>query len=73
MLDFTFALFENNKDVASLSADNLLRGFMGYDKGKGHDAMEDVIMTAELFCRVMKMIRAMASKKNFKGSMASSK
>ena len=73
MLDFTFALFENNKDVTSLSADNLVRGYFGYDKGKGHDAMEDVIMTAELFCRVMKMIRAMASKKNFKGSMASDK
>ncbi len=70
MLDFTFALFENNKDVTSLSADNLVRGYFGYDKGKGHDAMEDVIMTAELFCRVMKMIRAMASRKNFKGSMA---
>ena len=69
MLDFMFALFENDKEVNSLSADNLVRNHMGYDKGKGHDAMEDVIMTAELFCRTQKMLRTLASKKNFKGSM----
>lgn len=66
MLDFMFALFENNKDVNSLSADNLVRGYMGYDKGTAHDAMSDVIMTAELFCRTMKMLRTTASRKNFK-------
>lgn len=69
MLDFMFALFENNKDVNSLSADNLVRGYLGYDKGTGHDAMSDVIMTAELFCRTMKMLRATATRKNFKDSM----
>lgn len=69
MLDFMFCLFENNKDVNSLSADNLIRNYLGYDKGKGHDAMEDVIMTAELFCRTQKMLRAVAAKKEFKGSM----
>ena len=69
MLDFMFSLFENDKDVNSLSADNLIRGHLGYDKGKGHDAMEDVIMTAELFCRTQKMLRAVASKKVFKDSM----
>lgn len=66
MLDFMFALFENNKDVNSLSADNLVRGYMGYSRGQAHDAMGDVIMTAELFCRTMKMLRATASRKNFK-------
>lgn len=71
MLDFMFALFENNKDVNSLSADNLVRGYFGYDKGTGHDAMSDVIMTAELFCRTMKMLRATAMRKNFQNSMKS--
>lgn len=68
LLDFMFALFENNKDVNSLSADNLVRGYMGYSQGKAHDAMSDVIMTAELFCRTMKMLRTTASRKNFKNA-----
>lgn len=68
MLDFMFALFENNKDVNSLSADNLVRGYMGYSSGQAHDAMSDVIMTAELFCRTMKMLRTTASRKNFKNA-----
>lgn len=66
MLDFMFVLFENNKDVQSLSADNLIRGHMGYSKGRAHDAMSDVIMVAELFCRTMKMFRTTASRKNFR-------
>lgn len=68
MLDFMFALFENNKDVNSLSADNLIRGYMGYSEGKAHDAMSDVIMTAELFCRTMRMLRTTAARKNFKNA-----
>jgi len=68
MLDFMFALFENNKDVNSLSADNLVRGYMGYSAGRAHDAMSDVIMTAELFCRTMRMLRNTASRKNFKNA-----
>lgn len=68
MLDFMFALFENNKDVNSLSADNLVRGYMGYSEGKAHDAMSDVIMTAELFCRTMRMLRTTAARKNFKNA-----
>lgn len=71
MLDFMFAMFENNKDVNSLSADNLIRGHMGYkDKGQAHDAMSDVIMVAELFCRVQKMLRYTASRKKWKGVLA---
>jgi DNA polymerase III epsilon subunit-like protein len=70
MLDFMFAMFENNKDVNSLSADNLIRGYMGYSNGKAHDAMDDVIMTAELFCRTMKMLRSTAARKNFKNAFS---
>lgn len=71
MFDFMFALQEDNPEVHSLSADNLIRGYMGYSKGTAHDAMSDVMMTAELFCRVMRMMRSTAkSKKNFKGVFA---
>jgi len=68
LLDFMFVFFENNKEVNSLSADNLVRGYMGYSAGKAHDAMSDVIMTAELFCRTMRMLRTTASRKNFKNA-----
>lgn len=71
LMDLMFIFFESNKDVNSLSADNLIRGYFGYDKGQAHDAMSDVIMTAELFCRSMKMMRGISSRKKFKGSMVS--
>jgi hypothetical protein len=61
-----FTMFENDRGVHSLSADNLIRGHMGYSKGQAHDAKGDVVMTAELFCRTMKMLRYTASRKNFK-------
>lgn len=69
MLDFMFSMFENNKEVNSLSADNLIRGYMGYEDkvGQAHDALSDVIMVAELFCKVQKMLRYTASRKKFKG------
>jgi DNA polymerase III epsilon subunit-like protein len=67
MYPFMFSFFENDKEVSSLSADNLIRGHMGYSKGTAHDAMSDVMMTAELFCRTMKFIRNKVSKENFKG------
>jgi len=68
MLDFMFTMFENNKEVHSLSADNLIRGHMGYSKGRAHDAMSDVMMTAELFCKMMRMLRTLASRKNFRNA-----
>jgi DNA polymerase III epsilon subunit-like protein len=59
--------FENDPDIKSLSADNLIRGHMGYSKGTGHDALSDVIMTAELLCKTMHLHRRVASKTKFKG------
>lgn len=56
-MDQSFLLFENDKTVSSLSADNLIRKKMGYDKGTAHDAMSDVIMTAEYLIKIMKWIR----------------
>lgn len=69
MMKHSFTLFENNKEINSLSADNLIRGHMGYeDKGQSHDALSDVIMVAEYYIRYQRMIRNLVSKKNFKGA-----
>lgn len=73
MFDFMFAFFENNQEVNSLSADNLIRGYMGYSEGTAHDAMSDVMMTAELFCRSMHMMRRVMSKNDLKGVFARKK
>jgi DNA polymerase III epsilon subunit-like protein len=70
MLQWMFAFFENNKEVRSLSADNLVRNYMGYSKANAHDALGDVHMTADLFCRSMKFIRNNVNKQNFKGCFA---
>jgi DNA polymerase III epsilon subunit-like protein len=69
LLSIMFCLFENNKEVNSLSADNLIRGHMGYAKGVAHDAMSDVIMTAEVFCRTQHHLRRFASGLTFKNSL----
>lgn len=69
VMDLMFTFFENNKEVNSLSADNLIRSHMGYSKGTAHDAMSDVIMVAELFCKTMKMLRGVCKNRKFKGSM----
>lgn len=66
MLDM-WKFFENNPDVMSLSADNLIRGHMGYAKGTAHDALGDVIMTAEVLCKTMHLLRKTTSKVKFKG------
>lgn len=70
MLQVMFSFFENNKEVKSLSADNLIRNYMGYTTANAHDALADVEMTADLFCRVQKFIRSRVSKQNFKGCFA---
>lgn len=71
LLDLSFVFQENNKDVNSLSADNFLRKYLGAkDKGEAHDAMSDVILCAEYFCRMMRLIRNTSSKIKWKGCMA---
>lgn len=66
-LHFMWAFFENDKDIRSLSGDNLIRGHMGYSKGEAHDALSDVIMTAEVICKTLHLIRTTSSKIKFKG------
>lgn len=66
-IHFMWAFFENDKTVNSLSADNLIRKKMGYAKGTAHDALSDVIMTAELVCKTLHLIRNTAAKVKFDG------
>lgn len=66
VLQQMFLFFENDKKVTSLSADNLIRRYMGWkDEGASHDALGDVIMTAELMCKTMRSIRKTASTTRF--------
>lgn len=65
IMQLMFLFFENDKNVTSLSADNLIRGHMGYSKGKAHDALGDVIMTAELLCKSLRLIRKIAASTKF--------
>ena len=62
--------FENDKNVSSLSADNLIRGHFGYNKGQAHDALGDVIMTAEVLCKSLRLIRKAAANTKFEGCFA---
>lgn len=69
LLDDMFKFFENDKDVNSLSMDNLVKGHMGYDDGgTAHDALSDVIATAELFCMTQRLIRKTAARIQWKGA-----
>lgn len=70
VLDLMFILFENNRDVNSLSFDNLVRGYMGANADNAHDAMVDVRQTADLFCRTMRLLRKTASRTKFKNAFS---
>jgi hypothetical protein len=66
-----FLFFENNKDVARLSADSLIRKHMGWkDKGESHDALGDVIMTAEVLIKSMRLIRKAVGTVKFENCFA---
>ena len=62
VMQLMFLFFENDKNVSSLSADSLIRKYMGWkDEGQSHDALSDVIMTAELMIKTMRTIRKTSS------------
>ena len=65
VMQIMFMFFENDKNVSSLSADNLIRGHMGYSKGQAHDALGDVIMTAEVLIKSLRLIRKSVSNVRF--------
>lgn len=68
VMDMMFMFTENNPDVSSISADNLIRGKMGYSRGKAHNALSDVIMTADLFCKSMIWLRQYTRKLEIDGA-----
>lgn len=68
IMDLMHALTENNKEVNSLSVDNLIRGYMGYAKGTAHDALSDVLCCAEVYCRTQRLFRDFAGKFKIKDS-----
>jgi DNA polymerase III epsilon subunit-like protein len=73
MMQQSFVLFENNEAVQSLSADNLIRNHMGYTDPEGmsgHDALADVIMTAEYAIKYLNLMRGVCSKTKFAGAFA---
>ncbi len=66
-----FMFFENDKAISSLSADSLFRKHMGWkDKGQSHDALSDVIMTAEVMIKSLRLIRKTVSKVKFENCFA---
>jgi DNA polymerase III epsilon subunit-like protein len=73
MMQQSFVLFENNEAINSLSADNLIRNYMGYrdpEGMSGHDALADVIMTAEYAIKYLNLMRGVTSKTKFAGAFA---
>lgn len=72
VLDLAFYWFEGLAEPTSYSMDSL-RPFFGISSEGGHDAMKDVIDSAAIITRFMKMTRTIAKTKNFKGAFAKAK
>lgn len=71
LLQQMFLFFENDKAINSLSADSLIRKYMGWkDEGQAHDALSDVKMTAELLIKSLRLIRKSVSRVKFEGCFA---
>jgi DNA polymerase III epsilon subunit-like protein len=67
LMHWMFQWFENNEKVTSYSMDNM-RDFFGMSKAGAHDALQDVIDTANLMCRFMRLHRITAKKVKFEGA-----
>ena len=67
VINLVYYWFENNNDVKSLSLDNI-REYFGIDKTNAHDALKDVIDTANLMIRFLKLHRNLAEKIKFRNS-----
>ena len=71
VMQLMFLFFENDKNVTRLSADSLIRKHMGWkDKGESHDALGDVIMTAEVLIKSMRLIRKAVGTVKFENCFA---
>lgn len=69
LMNLAWLWFENNKDVKSLSLDNL-RDYLGIDKTNAHDAIKDVKDCAEILIRFLKLHRRLANKIKFENSFS---
>lgn len=67
VINLVFYWFENNDEIKSLSLDNL-REYFGIDKDGAHDALKDVIDTANIMIRFLKLHRSLSAKIKFKGA-----
>jgi DNA polymerase III epsilon subunit-like protein len=65
-MNLVFYWFEN-LDIKSYSLDNV-RDFLGIDKEGAHDAVKDVIDSANILIRFLRLHRNLSSKIKFKGS-----
>lgn len=72
MMDVLFGWFEDNDAVQKLNMD-YLRGFFGFSdesKANAHNALSDVVDTANIFIRFMKYHRKLNNKTTFEKSFA---
>lgn len=75
MMDMLFSWFEFREDVSKLNLD-YLRGYFGFPEKSletAHNALYDVIDTANIFIRFMEFQRKHSSKTTFEKSFASKK
>ena len=75
MMDNMFMWFEDHSDVQKLNMD-YLRDYLGFpqaSKDNAHDALFDVIDTANLFTRFLKYHRRHSSAAKFEKSFANAK
>ena len=75
MMDNMFMWFEDHQDVQKLNMD-YLRDYLGFpqaSKDNAHDALSDVIDTANIFTRFLKFHRRHSSNAKFEKSFANAK
>jgi DNA polymerase III epsilon subunit-like protein len=67
VMNLVFYWFENNSDLKSYTLDTL-RDYVGISKDGAHDALKDVMDTANILIRFMKLHRNLSHKIQFKNS-----
>lgn len=67
LMNVMFLWFENNSDLKSYSLDTV-RDYFGINKIGAHDALKDVMDTAELLLRFLKLHRNLSRKIKFRDS-----
>ena len=68
-MNIMFYWFEHNNDLKSYSLDTV-RDYFGISKEGAHDALKDVMDTAEIIIRFMKLHRNLCQKIKFKDSFS---